>query len=62
MKPFSTAGMNSFGMLPPTTFELPNDENLEELDLDAPRRDLKPKNANTAPASKPINPPNANRR
>jgi hypothetical protein len=48
--------------LPPTTFTLDNDENLEEVDLDAPRKDLKTKNAAAAPASKPIKPENANHR
>jgi hypothetical protein len=48
--------------LPPTTFDLPNDENLEEVDLDAPRRDLRTKNAASAPANKPSRPQNANHR
>lgn len=48
--------------LPPPTFKLDNDENLEEIDLDAPRKDLRTKNAAAAPASKPIKPENANHR
>ena len=49
--------------LPPTTFTLENDEHLEELDLDAPRKDLRPKNADGGePAGKPSKPQNANHR
>ena len=49
--------------LPPTTFQLDNDEHLEELDLDAPRKDLRPKNADTdAPAGKQSKSRNANHR
>ncbi|HKQ07118.1 MAG TPA: hypothetical protein VJ464_18465 [Blastocatellia bacterium] len=49
--------------LPPTTFQLENDEHLEELDLDAPRKDLRPKNADGGePASKPPKSQNANHR
>jgi hypothetical protein len=47
--------------LPPTTFQLNNDENLEELDLDAPRKDLRPKNAaGDATVDKQSKPQNAN--
>lgn len=48
--------------LPDPTFKLENDEHMKEVDLDAPRKDAQPKDEpQTAPADKPVRPPNANR-
>lgn len=43
--------------LPEPTFKLDNDEHMEEIDLDAPRKDA----PQPAPADKPVTPRNANR-
>jgi hypothetical protein len=49
--------------LPPNIFQLDNPENLEDLDLDAPRKDLRPKNAaEDATADKRPKSRNANQR
>ena len=47
--------------LPPNLFQLANSEQLEDLDLDAPRKDARPKNAN-ASAETRSKPQNANHR